>query len=96
MDHLGFKQDGLSVEEITELVKSPKCGAVSVFLGTTRDSFEEKTVLSLEYEAYESMALKSLKTICEQIRQQWPSVEHIAIFHRLVLRHRSRWTFLLF
>lgn len=37
----------------------------------------------MEYEAYDSMALKSLTKICEQIREKWPETKHIAIYHRL-------------
>lgn len=84
MDHLRLSHERLVVEEITELVKSASCGAVSVFIGTTRDNFEGKTVVSLEYEAYESMALKSFKEICSNVREQWRSVENIAIYHRWV------------
>ncbi|XP_063919210.1 molybdopterin synthase catalytic subunit [Zophobas morio] len=83
MNHLNFTSEKLSVEDLTELATSPKCGAVSVFLGTTRDNFENKTVVKLEYEAYESMALKSLEKICEEIRTKWTQVENIVIYHRL-------------
>ena len=82
MNHLNFTSEKLSVEDLTELATSPKCGAVSVFLGTTRDNFENKTVVKLEYEAYESMALKSLEKICEEIRTKWTQVENIVIYHR--------------
>jgi molybdopterin synthase catalytic subunit len=34
----------LSVEEISNLVSSPSCGAISLFVGTTRDNFENKEV----------------------------------------------------
>ncbi len=33
-------------------------GAISVFMGVTRDNFEGKRVTRLEYEAYEEMATK--------------------------------------
>lgn len=84
MDYTKLIHEKLSVEEITEQVKSPSCGAVSVFIGTTRDSFEEKSVITLEYEAYETMALKALKEICANIREEWPAIENIAIYHRYV------------
>lgn len=42
-------------------------------------------VVSLEYEAYEPMALKSLNTICAEIRAKWEAVHSIAIYHRLGL-----------
>ncbi|PZC72053.1 hypothetical protein B5X24_HaOG211978 [Helicoverpa armigera] len=83
MDHLKLTFDKLSVDEIAELVTDDKCGAVSLFIGTTRDNFEGKKVVRLEYEAYEPMALKALKSICEEVRDKWPAVHSIAIYHRL-------------
>lgn len=85
MNYLKFSKEKLSIEEITNLVTSETCGAVSVFIGTTRNNFEDKTVLSLEYEAYESMGLKSLESICKEIRTKWPTLENIAIYHRFVI-----------
>lgn len=82
MNHLKLTREKLSVEAVTELAASAKCGAISVFVGTTRDSFEEKTVVNLEYEAYENMALKALEEICREIREKWAEVENIAISHR--------------
>lgn len=52
------------------------------FLGTTRNNFEGKKVISLEYEAYLPMAENEIRKICSDIRQKWP-VRHIAVFHRL-------------
>ncbi len=46
-----------------------RAGAISTFLGTTRDTFEEKTVTYLEYEAYPEMALKSMLEICSEVRE---------------------------
>uniref|UniRef100_A0A2H1WSI8 Molybdopterin synthase catalytic subunit n=1 Tax=Spodoptera frugiperda TaxID=7108 RepID=A0A2H1WSI8_SPOFR len=83
MDHLKLTPDKLSVDEITDLVTDDRCGAVSVFIGTTRDNFEGKKVLRLEYEAYEPMALKAMKSICDEARDKWPALHNIAIYHRL-------------
>lgn len=84
MNYLKFVHgEALSVEEINNLVRANNCGAVSMFLGTTRDNFEGKSVKLLEYEAYESMGLKVLEGICKEIRSQWQSVENIVIYHRL-------------
>ncbi|XP_013170942.1 PREDICTED: molybdopterin synthase catalytic subunit [Papilio xuthus] len=83
MDHLKLTEDKLSVEAISELVGDSSCGAISVFIGTTRDNFEGKKVVKLEYEAYEAMALKAFKDICNEIRSKWPAVHGIAIYHRV-------------
>ncbi|XP_047512367.1 molybdopterin synthase catalytic subunit [Pieris napi] len=83
MDHLKLTADKLSIDDISELVVNDSCGAVSLFVGTTRDNFEGKKVLRLEYEAYEPMALKAMKSICDEARSKWPAVHGIAIYHRL-------------
>ncbi|XP_072929688.1 molybdopterin synthase catalytic subunit [Epargyreus clarus] len=83
MDHIKLTVDKLSVEAISDLVVDDSCGAVSIFVGTTRDNFEGKKVVRLEYEAYESMALKAMKAICEEVRVKWPAVYSIAMYHRL-------------
>lgn len=82
MDHLKLTEDKLELETISDLVASPDCGAVSIFMGTTRDSFEGKNVVQLEYESYEAMALKAMKSICENVRNQVPSIVNLAIYHR--------------
>jgi molybdopterin synthase catalytic subunit len=51
----------LSLERYTDLVTRPAAGAVSAFIGTTRDNFAGKHVLHLEYEAYKPMAIKMLQ-----------------------------------
>ncbi|XP_014347373.1 molybdopterin synthase catalytic subunit [Latimeria chalumnae] len=75
----------LSVDYISELVTSPSCGAVSLFIGTTRNNFEGKKVVWLEYEAYAPMAETEIKKICRAVRQKWLTVKHIAVHHRLGL-----------
>jgi molybdopterin synthase catalytic subunit len=46
---------------------SLRAGAVSTFMGTTRDNFEDKEVTYLEYEAYPEMALESMLSICNEV-----------------------------
>ncbi|XP_020852564.1 molybdopterin synthase catalytic subunit [Phascolarctos cinereus] len=83
-DVIKFTAEKLSVEEVSQLVISPVCGAVSLFVGTTRNNFEGKKVVSLEYEAYVPMAEAEVRKICGAVRQLWP-VKHIAVYHRLGL-----------
>jgi len=63
----------------------PDCGAVSVFVGTTRVDEEGEggaAVEYLEYEAYRPMADRKLEEIGAEIRGRW-DVRHVAILHRL-------------
>jgi molybdopterin synthase catalytic subunit len=47
MDFIKLTEDHLSVEDVCKLVSSEKCGAVSMFVGMTRDNFEGKEVRSV-------------------------------------------------
>jgi molybdopterin synthase catalytic subunit len=61
----------------------PDCGAISVFVGTTRvDESEEASVEYLEYEAYRPMADRKLAEIGAEIEEKW-DVRHVAIVHRI-------------
>lgn len=83
-NHLDLTHDKLSLDRINDLVKSPKCGAISMFIGTTRDNFDGKDVVKLEYEAYKPMALKSMQTLCDKVRTKYANIENIVIHHRFV------------
>lgn len=72
----------LNINTAMNAVTSPQCGAISIFIGTTRDQFNGNKVKTLFYEAYESMALNEMETITVVARQKWPEVENIAIHHR--------------
>ncbi|XP_037030072.1 molybdopterin synthase catalytic subunit isoform X1 [Bradysia coprophila] len=85
MNFLKLTQSKLDLNEINALVVHETCGGVSFFIGTTRDSFEDKKVTSLEYEAYDTMAMQTLTKICDQMRDKWDDIHHIAIYHRLGL-----------
>jgi molybdopterin synthase catalytic subunit len=74
--------DAIDVARVIEAVRSPKAGAVVLFLGTARDSSGGRAVRSLEYQAYDAMARKELSTLEAQARATWQLVD-CAIVHRL-------------
>ncbi|XP_072038879.1 molybdopterin synthase catalytic subunit-like [Amphiura filiformis] len=74
--------DILNVDDAVKKVTSPTSGAISLFIGTTRNNFDGKEVIRLEYDAYIPMAEKEIKKICQVMRQRW-EVEHIAVLHRI-------------
>eukprot|EP00929_Paragymnodinium_shiwhaense_P102700 TRINITY_DN65915_c0_g1_i1.p1 TRINITY_DN65915_c0_g1~~TRINITY_DN65915_c0_g1_i1.p1 ORF type:complete len:168 (-),score=30.46 TRINITY_DN65915_c0_g1_i1:273-776(-) len=79
--------DTLSLDDMVKRVGDTGCGAVTTFLGTTRDNFNGKEVVRLEYEAYEPMALKEMKKICDRVLtdSRFSGVRRIACAHRLGL-----------
>jgi molybdopterin synthase catalytic subunit len=72
----------LDPESLTAQVRRDTNGAVVTFLGTTRDNFQGKTVLKLEYEAFEEMALAKLEEVRGEVREEF-QIEDIAIAHRV-------------
>lgn len=60
----------------------PDCGGLALFLGTTRDHHGGRRVTRLAYEAYEPMALATLKRIEEQALERF-AVASCRIVHRL-------------
>jgi molybdopterin synthase catalytic subunit len=48
----------LNIQSCIDAVMLPECGGIDVFIGTVRNATKGKTVVRLEFEAYESMALK--------------------------------------
>ncbi|XP_071930245.1 molybdopterin synthase catalytic subunit-like [Coffea arabica] len=72
----------IDISKYISFVHSPQCGAIATFAGTTRDNFDGKTVLELRYEAYATMAIRCIKSICSSARSKW-NVHSIAAAHRL-------------
>ena len=72
----------LDPERITRQVCKDCNGAVVTFLGTTRDHFEGKRVVRLDYEAYEEMAVKKMAEVRQELQARY-GIEDIAISHRI-------------
>ena len=71
----------LNIQSCIDWVMGPECGGIDVFIGTVRNATKGKTVVQLEFEAYEAMALNEMKKIAEDVLLKWP-VQKILIHHR--------------
>ncbi len=60
----------------------PSAGAVTSFIGTTRDNFDNKKVSTLSYESYEELALNEMRKICEEAISKYNGLKACMI-HRL-------------
>lgn len=83
LDVVEISHEPLDVQRIVDAVAHASAGAISSFVGTTRDNFQGKRVVRLEYEGYEPMAASELRKICAQARATWPGVVRVALVHRL-------------
>ena len=82
-DVFAIVEEPIDVGALVGAAQRPDCGAVNLFVGTTRvDESDGNSVEYLEYEAYRPMADKKLEEIGAEIRGRWP-VGHVAIVHRL-------------
>lgn len=75
-------KEPISIEEITNKVIRNEAGAVTTFIGTVREFTYGKRTLSLEYQAYEKMAVKKLEQIGKEINERWNDSK-VAITHRI-------------
>ena len=75
-------RDPILADEVTAKVLHPDHGATLAFVGTTREFTHGKRTTMLEYEAYEPMALKTMRQIGDELSARWPGTR-LAITHRL-------------
>ncbi|WP_273834624.1 molybdenum cofactor biosynthesis protein MoaE [Guptibacillus sedimenti] len=82
MEYYKITSEEIDVNQVITSVIRPEAGAINTFIGTVREFTGEKQTVSLQYEAYPSMAEKQLKRIGIEIREQWPNVQ-TSIVHRI-------------
>lgn len=82
MIEVNISAEPLNVEECIDRVTSPECGGIDVFIGTVRNATKGNTVIRLEFEAYERMALKEMQKLANEATEKW-SVNNIVIHHRV-------------
>jgi MoaE-MoaD fusion protein len=74
--------DPIDVDAVIAEVADERAGAIATFLGTTRTESRGRTVVRLEYEAYEGMAEKVMAEIAETLEARYELCK-IAMTHRV-------------
>ncbi|XP_015917183.2 molybdopterin synthase catalytic subunit [Parasteatoda tepidariorum] len=82
MDYIAVTKNKIDINEVFKTLSHPSCGGTACFIGTTRDDFNGKKVIELQYEAYESMAVKELEKISRSMKQKWP-IFNVVLIHRI-------------
>ncbi len=80
--------DPIDHDALIQSVTTPGTGAVVVFSGMVRGETRQSSgdtlqTQHLEYEAYESMAVSKMQQVADEIREQWPLVQGVAIVQRI-------------
>jgi molybdopterin synthase catalytic subunit len=73
----------LSLAEVYSLADDGANGSIVLMSGTVRNQTEGKSVLFLEYQGYEPMAMVVFRQIAQEIRQNWSDTNKIVIHHRI-------------
>lgn len=81
--YLELTHSPLNTTLILSQISSPAAGANILFLGTTRDTFDDRPVSQLSYSAYAPLALKTLTTIARDTFQRFEGIKGVSISHRL-------------
>ncbi len=80
--HIELRYDQLDTPAYLAFTRSPTAGANVLFLGTTRNNFDNRPVSRLSYSAYPKLALRSLFSIAEDVKAKH-GLEKVCIVHRL-------------
>ncbi|KAL2158436.1 hypothetical protein VTH06DRAFT_4484 [Thermothelomyces fergusii] len=72
----------LDMQSVIDRVRSPQAGAIVLFAGTTRDSFDGRRVRELQYTAYGPLALRTMLDIAARLRARH-GLRGVAMVHRL-------------
>ncbi len=77
-----ISKDVLDPKICSDFVSHPSTGGIALFIGTVRNSTNNKKVLRLEFEAYESMAVSEMKKIAKAVVEKWDA-QRVVIHHRV-------------
>ncbi len=72
----------IDLDTVVASVASPEAGAISTFIGVTRNFTDELQVDFLDYEAYDAMAIQQMEKVGRKIQEKYP-IQKIAITHRI-------------
>ena len=72
----------IDIAKLLSHVEDDGSGGLVLFVGRVRDHSQGEKVIALEYEAYESMALKQMQETIDRVAAKWP-VNQIAMVHRV-------------
>lgn len=74
--------DPISSSSVLTFIRSPAAGANVLFLGTTRNSFDNRPVSKLSYSAYPALALGSFLKIASEMKAKH-GLQKVCLMHRL-------------
>lgn len=77
-----LSEEPLSLDDAVREVADDRAGAIATFIGTTRVESRGRSVVHLDYEAYEGMAETVMERLAEDLKSKYQLCE-VAIHHRV-------------
>lgn len=81
-DHLVVSREPLELAALFALVAAPACGASASFVGTVRSPNGGAVVRHIDYEGYEPMIVRQMRSIAAELRGRY-ELGGVAMAHRL-------------
>ncbi|NQV86128.1 MAG: molybdenum cofactor biosynthesis protein MoaE [Woeseiaceae bacterium] len=78
---IAISSDHIAVDELRAQLRNSGSGGVCIFEGWVRNENEGRTVLQLEYEVYEPLAVREGAKVIAEAQQQFPFLEATCV-HR--------------
>jgi molybdopterin synthase catalytic subunit len=75
-------EEKIETDDLIGKVSTPASGAISVFIGNTRNFTGDFDVAYLFYEAYHEMSIKMMERIGREVSERF-KIQKIAITHRI-------------
>src|SRR5213080_4508708 len=76
-----LSEEPLSLDRVVDEVRDERAGAIATFTGTTRLTSRGRTVVHLDYEAYEGMAEQVMAEIARELEERYDLCA-VAVHHR--------------
>lgn len=83
-DRVQILNQSLTLEDVANVIGAAEAGGVAIFAGTTRaeTSSDGRSLVALDYEAYEEMAIAQMTALATRARERWPIIS-LALLHRV-------------
>ncbi|MGA2206340.1 MAG: molybdenum cofactor biosynthesis protein MoaE [Terracidiphilus sp.] len=79
---VALTREAVDADQIVAAAKRPEDGAVVVFDGIVRNHSRGRRTIHLDYEAYEEMAIRQMRTLGEKASERF-GVRQVTMVHRL-------------
>ncbi len=83
---ISITSDPIDFSSAFKYLQTAEAGAIDFFFGVVRNNTDAKAVEHLEYEAYDSMAIREIQKIADEAVRRWAVLQYVIIHRKGELR----------